>query len=348
LRHVIPFGGGKDDTAQIQTAVNNCPLGQVVLLNAGTFNIDNSNFIQINKGITLRGSGPGATVLFSNNAYARVPPVVSGTTTTGAGLNNQILSQANPDFSGNFVPIIVVGETQFPRPDSTTSQNLTADGVQGATSVTIANASGFTAGQQVLLDEISLWSYVPVPPGGGAMIKNVGIENLSTKGGSDGSIRFEVAAYGWVKNVEVTQWRNEGIAIDNSFRIEIRHCYIHTTSEPTPGGGGYALSLANAFSEILIEDNISRDVNKVIVSRASGAGSVVAYNYMDDGWISRSRMQLPSKKSVSIPRTWLDHITRYLREIGALIWILTTRMEVRRITRISAIIPPGSVVAGAL
>jgi hypothetical protein len=36
---------------------------------------------------------------------------------------------------------------------------------------------------------------------------------------------------------------------------------------------------------VLIENNISIDVNKVMVFRSSGAGSVVAYNYTDDGWI---------------------------------------------------------------
>ena len=35
----------------------------------------------------------------------------------------------------------------------------------------------------------------------------------------------------------------------------------------------------------LIENNILIDANKVMVFRSSGAGSVVAYNYVDDGWI---------------------------------------------------------------
>jgi hypothetical protein len=35
----------------------------------------------------------------------------------------------------------------------------------------------------------------------------------------------------------------------------------------------------------LIENNIATDVNKVMVFRAAGTGSVVGYNYVDDGWI---------------------------------------------------------------
>ena len=53
-------------------------------------------------------------------------------------------------------------------------------------------------------------------------VKYAGIENLSLKGGSDGQIRFEAAAYSWMKNVEDTGWLGEGVAIDKSFRIEVR------------------------------------------------------------------------------------------------------------------------------
>jgi hypothetical protein len=376
-----PSGG--DDSAAIQAKLDSCPSGQVVMLNPGVFTVN--NYLLVHSSITLRGSGAGTTILKkTNGAKARTSTVVPGTITTGGPLNNQIFMPV--DQSGIDVqPIIIVGQTRWPKPDNTTSQNLTADGVQGAMSVTIANASGFTAGQWVLLDEISNWSYQTVPPGynpsgiqvkagdhvvfqmhnpgqswddppdafgwfsrgypsnssspsdtdgrmtseikeiasvvgnvvtftspltidyrsshlaqltgytansnggnGGTQVVNAGVENLTAIGGGDGGIRFEVTAYCWAKNVEVTQWRGEGVAIDNSFRTEIRDSYIYTGAEPTPGGGGYAISFATGSSEILIENNISRDVNKVMVSRASGAGSVVAYNYMDDGWISYS------------------------------------------------------------
>ena len=113
---------------------------------------------------------------------------------------------------------------------------------------------------------------------------NAGVENLSMYGGADGELRFEAAAYSWAKSVEVTQWIGEGVAIDNSFRIEVRDSYIHTGSWPSPGGAGYMISLANGSSEVLIENNIMIDTCKEIVMRSSGTGSVVAYNYADDPW----------------------------------------------------------------
>jgi hypothetical protein len=54
---------GADDTARIQNAINTCPVGQVVQLEAGTFRIIDGNFLLLDKGVTLRGSGPGQTVL---------------------------------------------------------------------------------------------------------------------------------------------------------------------------------------------------------------------------------------------------------------------------------------------
>lgn len=380
---IAPSGG--DDVAAIQAAVEACPGGQAVVLGPGTFVIGGtSNFILLDKGVTLRGSGAGVTILSkTNGATARSGPVVPGTVASGGPLNERILAPADQSPPDN-TPIIVVGNARWPRPDSTTSRNLFADGAAGQYTVTVSSGAGFAVGQWVLVDEISKWALVPVPPGyspsgvrvragdhvvmqmhdpsqgfvddppdafgwfsrgypsntsspndtdgrmtaeikeiasvsgnnitftsplsigyrtshlaqvtgytansnggnGAVQVAGAGVENLTLKGGSDGALRFEVAAYSWAKNIECTQWIGECVAIDNSFRVELRDSYIHTGSEPTPGGAGYAISLSGGSSEILIENNISRDVNKVMVSRSSGAGSVVAYNYMDDGWIS--------------------------------------------------------------
>jgi hypothetical protein len=116
-------------------------------------------------------------------------------------------------------------------------------------------------------------------------VLNAGVENLKMVGASDGSMRFEVAAFSWAKNLDISVWYGEGIAIDNSFGIEVRENYIHDAAFASPGGIAYAISMANGASENLIENNIILKTNKVIVARCSAAGSVVAYNYMDDGYI---------------------------------------------------------------
>jgi hypothetical protein len=116
-------------------------------------------------------------------------------------------------------------------------------------------------------------------------VKYAGIENLSLKGGSDGNVRFEAAAYSWMKNCEDTGWLGEGVAIDSSFRIEVRDSYIHGGAWPEPGGGGYAIGLDWGSAEALIENNIILRANKMMVGKSAGAGTVVAYNYTDDGFI---------------------------------------------------------------
>jgi hypothetical protein len=377
-----PSGG--DDSAAIQARLDSCPAGQVVQLSAGTF-IVNNRLLLIHSSITLRGAGAGVTVLSkTNGATPRTTQVVPGTIASGGPLNNHIYAPSG-QHPADSEPIVIVGNARWPKPDSTTSENLATDGLAGSRSVTLASARGFAAGQWVLLDEVAKWNYVAVPPGyspngvrvqagdqvvfqmhdprqpvddppnaygwfsrgypsntsspndtdgrvmneikeiasvsgntitfttplsigyrvshlaqltrytaagnggnGAAPVTLAGVESLTMQGGSDSSLRFEVATYSWARNVEVTQWLGEGIAINNSYKIEVRGSYVHTGSQPTPGGGGYAISLAAGSSEVLIEDNIVRDANKVMVARACGTGSVVAYNYMDDGWISYS------------------------------------------------------------
>jgi hypothetical protein len=364
---------GANDSAMIQAALNRCPSNQVVMLNPGTFIVN--NYLLIHTPITLRGSGIGATILNkANGAHARLSTIVSGT--------NGIHTPQDPGaYTYDAKPIVIVGPSRWTGP----SRSLTADGQQGAYSVTIANASGYAAGQFVLLDETSEAFWQPVPPGFGCTnnvpltpcppvvwqgdrvawnmhypkqqwqddngnsntsgpydttpgvlpaamswfsrkdrptneikeiasvsgntitftsplaigyrvshsaqltpryihVTNAGVENLSMYGGADGELRFESAAYSWAKSVEVTQWIGEGVAINNSFRIEVRDSYLHTGSWPEPGGAGYIVSLADGSSEVLIENNILIDACKEMVMRSSGSGSVVAYNYADDSW----------------------------------------------------------------
>ncbi len=143
--------GASDASAGIQAALNACPSGQVVMLSAGNFTVN--NLVLIHSSITLRGAGPGSTVLTkTNGARARTSPMQPIDPTT---------------YSYDAQPIIIIGPQRWNSPDSSTSQNLTTDGAKGSNSVTVANASGFAAGQLVLLDERSGASWQPVPTGFG-------------------------------------------------------------------------------------------------------------------------------------------------------------------------------------
>jgi hypothetical protein len=145
-RTVSPGGG--DDSPAIQAALDACPAGQVVLLSPGTFKV--LDYLLVHGGITLRGSGPGVTILHkTNGARPRTDPMHPVDPTT---------------YVYDAAPVVVVGPSRWPKVD-TTSQNLTADGVKGASSVIVASAAGFSVGEFVLLDERSGASWQATPSG---------------------------------------------------------------------------------------------------------------------------------------------------------------------------------------
>jgi hypothetical protein len=138
---VSTIGGGSDDTSNIQNAVNSCPAGEVVSLSSGTFTVGERNFILLNKGITLRGAGPGSTVIQRTNGC------------------KPLSTSSNGHCGNNPSPFIIVGPAQYN--NYVTSTNLTADAVQGAYSTQVTSASDFAVGQAVLLDEMSNADWQP-------------------------------------------------------------------------------------------------------------------------------------------------------------------------------------------
>lgn len=140
--------GGGDDSYAIQSALDSCPAGQVVLLSAGSFTVN--SYLLVHSGITLRGSGPGVTVLRKTN---------------GARPRTDPMHPVDPSsYSYDAAPVVIIGPSRWPKVDST-SQTLTTDGVKGAASVTVSNAAGFSFGEFVLLDELSGASWQPTPAG---------------------------------------------------------------------------------------------------------------------------------------------------------------------------------------
>jgi hypothetical protein len=139
------YGNGTTDaTDGIQAAIDACPAGQVVQLSTGTFTINGGNFLLIHSGITLRGAGPGQTTLQK---------------TDGAKPGQE---QTGPNPS----PLIIIGPSQYSSAAGSAT-NLTADAAKGAFSVTLASAGGFSAGQYVLLDELSGAAWQTDPAGRG-------------------------------------------------------------------------------------------------------------------------------------------------------------------------------------
>lgn len=144
-----PLGKSLDDTAQIQAAIDNCPEGQVVQLSDGTFLVNSGNYLLISKGITLRGVGPGNTILAKTDGAKPFQEAVS----------------AKPS------PLIVVGTSLFSTTENSSdvagSVDLTSDAAKSEYAVSVTNTKGFYPGQIVLLDEASGAGWRPDPQGRG-------------------------------------------------------------------------------------------------------------------------------------------------------------------------------------
>jgi hypothetical protein len=297
------YGDGTiDASAGIQSAINGCPVGQVVQLSAGNFLI-NANPVFVSKGVTLRGMGPNSTKLRKTNN------------------------------SGN--PVIIVGERW---PSTAGSTNLTANAAKGATSVQVASTTGLTVGRLVMIDEITDPAYVYWGPNcqagdacrgwfsrtnrpvgqmleiaaingntvsfttplhigfqtartaqlvrfTNAGVRNAGVEDLYVRGGREDNVLMTFTLYSWVKNIESDWSIGDSVSVEFCLRCVVRDSYVHDTPDPNPGGAGYMLSLAWHSSDTLVENNIFMKGNKVMVMRATGGGNVIGYNYFDDGYI---------------------------------------------------------------
>jgi hypothetical protein len=119
---------------QINSAMSSCPSGQVVYLNAGTYNISDSGINMVSN-VTLRGAGANQTLLvFSGYGYSCAPVCFMGDNTYSSA------SQAQP------------GGAQ--------TATWTGGFSQGATQITLNSigSSGLSVGQYIFLDQANVGS----------------------------------------------------------------------------------------------------------------------------------------------------------------------------------------------
>jgi len=143
--------GGADDSVAIQNAINAAPAGSVVKLNPGTYTLHRSSVVCqgfandfasgfaeaglcLNKKIVLRGSGPNQTIL----KYGDGANIIS--------LGQLYLSSANVVF----IPI-------------------TAGATKGSTQITLASASGVTAGSYLAVTQTN-----PLDSDGNPLVNTTG------------------------------------------------------------------------------------------------------------------------------------------------------------------------------
>jgi hypothetical protein len=305
----------------IQTAINNCPEGQVVKLNAGQFTV--ANTIQIDRGVVLRGSRSDGAPLGTTIVKT------GGQTVIGIGKGRDAICYARS--MGGGIELVQ---------DGVKESSAVSVGKHGIN--TLTPAKNFTKGDLALID---LWDDSTINEGdcsyfkrfdrhsvsqrveinsvdpatgnltlssplhwnfraGGryqAQIARVrtpttrwaGIESLKIMGGSNtsysgamaGGIDISNAAYCWVKDVQ-TGGTIGGmhIALTGTYRCVVRDSYVHHSANYGFGVDCYGIVLRCGAADNLIENNISRYMNKPVQLDTTGGGNVIAYNYADNAW----------------------------------------------------------------
>jgi hypothetical protein len=167
----------------------------------------------------------------------------------------------------------------FSRLNRNVSQRLEIDHLSGNTiTFTTPFHTSFRVSQSAQLCKVN------------GLTQYAGIEDIYAYGGQggDGGGDFVIGngKYCWIKHVESERSAGAGAGVSGGFRSVIRDSYLHTANRIYPGSVEYLICVDSGSSDTLVENNIAWDAGKAIVMRASGGGNVIAYNYLDDIFIS--------------------------------------------------------------
>ena len=123
-----------------------------------------------------------------------------------------------------------------------------------------------------------------------------GIEHMLVQGGSNlvppsylgeraGGIELSNAAYSWIKDVR-TDATIQGIhvAVTGGFRDVVRDSEFRESRITDYAADSYGIVIRCATADTLVENNISRYMNKPFLFMSSGGGNVIGYNYFDNAW----------------------------------------------------------------
>jgi hypothetical protein len=299
------YGNGVTDaTDAIQSALDNCPDEQVVYLPEGTYLIGST--VHLYDFDTLRGAGPGKTLLKHTGSYLRSMVDMRGTVyyqITSLHKTHGVL-QANKD-----ALVITLSETSGIAPGDILLINQLNDnnlvdpvGVEGKCTYcgyengnrVLGQIVEVTAvnGNQVTLNLPLHWTYdTNLDPwayqvDADAMIRHAGLEDLTlTQDAPEVEFMIEMdgAQYSWVKNVEIKNIQRRAMWVINSLQNEIRECYVHVGIDGYGRDRGYGIFLDVHSSNNLVENNILSTIDGGGVMTGGGAsGNVIAYNYFHD------------------------------------------------------------------
>lgn len=304
--------------AQINTAISNCPTGQVVKLNPGTYTLSSGLLFNGKNDVTLRGNGPDSTFLIFTGSDSCTGSWGATICVRGSGIS----------YYGS-------------SPTYTTTWSATSY-AQGQTQITVASTSNMSVGQWIVLDQLDdstpgtdifvnndsaytseggtdygrpgrqqrQWvkisnisgNVVTFTPGlyapnwsgskspgawwgaSNGLVRGVGIEDMSIDAKNSGSgaaiITFIFAHDSWAKNVRLIYAPNPRAFVTMAWahHITVRDSYMFGSVSEGSGPLHYGVD-ATVAQDCLVENNIIQRRTSPIVSNGD-AGSVYGYNFL--------------------------------------------------------------------
>jgi hypothetical protein len=283
----------------ISNTLKSCPSGQVVQLNAGTYDLGGGVIdVDSDSDWTLRGAGMGQTTLtnvrFNLGQYWDTWNTPTNVTAASKGVSTITVASVADLSAGNLVLIEQDNDAEVFGYGAGGSGSPTSNSISsGRERNNLRNQHCMN--KIVSIDGTDLTLEVPIPfeleasrnprlvrhtqPGP----QNAGIEDLTVdqNNSSTNPCLWFKGAYGcWWKNVELKNWTSYGIEFGFCFRCEVRGCYIHDPSSFT-NSRGYCLQL-NPACNCLIVDNVFTHFQSGITFQGGTAANVVAYNAVFD------------------------------------------------------------------
>jgi hypothetical protein len=294
--------------AQINSAIAACPSGQVVFLNAGTYNLSTGIIFADKSNVTLRGAGPDKTFLnFTNgnncggvegniclvngasnyadgpentanwtSGYAQGATTITLSNTTNLRVGTLLvldqLSDGTTDTGDVFV-CTTAPCTQsefFPgRPNRPQQQIVTVTAISGTT---VSFTPGLYMPNWRAARSPGAWWSSDTP------VTGVGVEDLSINGSSSGTahnVSFYLAQNSWLKNVRSIKPGAKHVRWYLASHNTVRDSYFFDTQTST--NDAYGISSVESCDS-LGENNIFQSIPNPI-QHETGCGHVYAYNY---------------------------------------------------------------------
>ena len=295
-----------DTPAEINAAIAACPSGQVIFLSAGTYDLSSNRitFPLNSSGVTLRGAGPGRTIITAsvsnciNNTYRHFLATNGKRVRSGFSRGStSIVLDSPPDRQMSAGNLIVITEDSSPDKFDTGIGTYARDGLTSGLYENIAasrchryvtrivNVAGSTIrlASPLPLDFKASLNVMAFPQNGSGVMSLCGVENLTVFNCSD-PIRWYFTDRCWVKGVEFSRCSNGDVGflqLNSSFQFEMRGCYIHDATGYPGQSDGIGVGVNYGVCNGLFIDNIGNRISAMFEINGAVANAFL-YNYVGD------------------------------------------------------------------